>query len=266
MRNFRKEAIILFCKPFGESNRLVTYITQEDGICTSVLYGGPKSKLRSKVSPWNSGTIYLYNDEVKKSSKITDFDVKNYHLSFRESLFKVWAANLATEVLCISKCAGSPSEAFYFFKGFLDGLEIANEYQGQTGLIRFLWRYINLLGILPSEYICIKCQKSFVTRNNTQNTLEYKLGGAFYSQAENGFICSNCYSDFVEKYERQFFYNLSSKSVIYLEQTIHSEANVSRKMILTNDEINELKEFVFSMIENAIGSKIKTLHTGIGIL
>ena len=266
MRNHRKDAIILTVKPHGESNRLVTFLTADEGICTSILYGGPKSKLRAKISPWNMGTIYLYNDEVKHSSKITDFDVKNYHLSFRESLFKMWAANLTTEVVIQSKSAGSPKECFYLLNGFFDGLDIIDENQGQMGLLRFLWRYLNLLGILPNNYSCLKCQSSFITRKNDENTIEYKIGGAIYSQSEYGFICQNCLKEYSTKFDRQLYHTLSSKSIIYLEQTIYAEPSITRNMILSTDEINNLKRFIFQMIEQALGNKIKTLHTGIGIL
>lgn len=266
MRNIQKDAVILSTKPQGEQNRLVTFLTKEDGICTAILYGGPKSKLRAKVAQWNIGKIYLYNDESKHSSKITDFDVKNYHLTFRESLFKVWAASFATEIIFSTKCAGSPSECFSLFTGFLDGLDIASDYQGKTGLIRFLWRYIYLLGIAPTDYKCSKCQNHFFYRNQNENAIEYIKGGAYFSQAENGFICEHCIKDFYSVSDRNLYFKLSSQAVIYLEATAFLEPSVSRKIKLSDEEILELKQFVFSMIEVASGTKFKTLKSGIGIL
>lgn len=266
MRNFKKNAVILSIKKQGEQNRLVTYFTKEDGICTSILYGGPKSKLRSKVSQWNIGTIYVYIDEVKKSSKITDFDVTSYHLSFNESLFKMWAASFATEVVFTTKCAGSIEECFFLFTGFLDGLDIATEQQGITGLIRFLWRYLNLLGILPNNYKCLKCQNPFFYRNQNQNTIEYKEGGAFYSQTENGFICHNCFNEYYSSLDKKTFFKISSKAEFYLEATEFLEPSISRNIMLSDQEILELKHFVFAMIEIGAGTKFKTLKSGIGIL
>ena len=266
MRNIQKEVLVLSVKPQGESNRIVTFFTEDEGICTAILYGGPKSKLRSRVSMWNYGQIYLYNDESKHTSKITDFDVKNYHLSFRESLFKTWAANLAVEITMRTKCAGCPKESFFLLNGFLDGLDILDERQGETGLIRFLWRYLGLLGIQPEIYSCIKCNESFFTGNLGENNVSYKLGGAIYSQTENGFICSDCFKASFDKMENSFFTEISSKAAAYLEATSVCEHSVSRKMTLSETEIKQLKSFVFFMIETGIGTKIKTLQTGIGIL
>ncbi len=265
MRNIQKEALILTVKPQGEANRIITYITKDDGICTSLLYGGPKSRLKSLVSPWNFGELYLYNDEVKNSSKITDFDVKKYHLTFRESLIKTLAANIATEIAINTKCAGSPEDCFVLLNGFLDGIDLLGEQHCKTGLIRFCWRYLSLLGIQPPYFTCLKCQKEFFSGNLSQNAIEYKSGGAFYSQSENGFICEDCFKNIYDSSQKQFLAKISSKAVVYLEATSLLEPSVSRNMILTNTEIEELKDFVFSLISLGAG-KIKSLQSGIGLL
>lgn len=266
MRNVQKETVILSVRPLGESNRTVTFLTEDDGICTSVLYGGPKSKLRARVSPWNYGRIYLYNDDAKHTSKVTDFDVQKYRISFRESLFKMWAANLAVEIVLRSKCAGSPKECFYLLNGFLDGLDLSNEKQGETGLIRFLWRYLALLGIQPANYTCLCCGERFFTGNLEKNEVSYKQCSAFYSPAENGFYCSDCRRTHFDKRENNFLSEISSKAAAYLEATSVCEHSVSRNMRLSESETAGLKSFVFSMIEAGIGTKIKTLQTGAGIL
>lgn len=267
MRNVQKDALILSVKPYGENNRIVTFLTNEDGILSAILYGGPKSRLRSRVSMFNSGKIYLYNDESKHSSKITDFDVKKYHLSFRENLFKIWAANLAIEIVILTKSAGSPEEVFTMLNGFLDGLDfISDEKNALAGLIRFLWRYLGLLGVQPDAFCCNSCHKAFFCGNLNYNTVEYKSGGAFYSHSENGFICTDCYKNYFEHSVLQIIPELSSKSVVYLYAASVCEPSVSRNMKLSEQELDSLKGFVFSLLESAVGTKIKTLHSGIGII
>ena len=96
-RNSRIDALVLAVKPTSLDNRSVCLLTK-DGIEWATLFGGPKSKLRGAVSPWNSGVAYLYKNEEKGSAKITDFDVKKYHPTFRENLFKSFAAALAGDL------------------------------------------------------------------------------------------------------------------------------------------------------------------------
>ena len=53
MRSSSTFATILALKQSGENNRSVTLLTPQDGIVYATLYGGPKSKFRSLVSPFN---------------------------------------------------------------------------------------------------------------------------------------------------------------------------------------------------------------------
>ena len=137
-RSSSTPALVLNLRPLGENNTSVTLITKTEGIIYATLYGGPKSKMRSLVTLWNSGNIFLYENSEKNQIKISDFDVKNYHTSFSQNLFKQYAASLAAELTIKTKCGGSYEECFSLLTGFLDGLDLVNEEQGRLGLIRFL--------------------------------------------------------------------------------------------------------------------------------
>lgn len=267
MRNFSTPAIILNVQPLGENNRSVTLFTPEDGISYSTLYGGPKSKLRSLVSPMNAGIIYIYRDESKKSSKITDFDVKKYHLSFRESLFKIWASSLVAELLIKTHCAGSPSNAWTIVNGFLDGMELTDESESKIGLIRFLWRYLGLLGIRPNTRECVHCGESFMSERFAAETVAQKYR---YYEMENGFICSSC-SDFSSEggVENQFAgraFFLGKSSITYLEAISTLSPKDVRQIVIDEKTFLEMKQLCFYLIEQACGSRLKSLESGIGIL
>ena len=91
-------ATVFSLKPQGENNSSVCLMTQKEGIVYATLYGGRKSRFKSLVSPWNTGTVYLSQDPKTSFYKISDFDVKKYHLSFRESLIKYYASSVAAEL------------------------------------------------------------------------------------------------------------------------------------------------------------------------
>ena len=65
-RNTSTPAIILSLRPLGENNSSVTILTPTEGISYVTLYGGPKSKMKSLVSQFNSGNIWLYENAEKK--------------------------------------------------------------------------------------------------------------------------------------------------------------------------------------------------------
>lgn len=153
-RNTRMQAIILSVRKTGESNSLVTMLTDREGLCTGMLYGGPKSRLRSLVQQFNSGTVWLYEDKARQSAKITDYAVSAVHERLKASLPKIWAASLAAEIVLKTQAAGDAEAAFTLLSAFLDGTDATDENGTRLGTIRFLWRYLGLLGVQPPIEDC----------------------------------------------------------------------------------------------------------------
>ena len=226
-RSYYTNAIILNLKPTGENNNSVTIITPDKGIIYATLYGGPKSKLRSLVAQWHSGKIWLYDNPEKKQTKISDMDVTNYHQTFGQNLFKMYAASLAAEIAIKTRCAGSSEQCFTLINGFFDGMELCDEEQSRLGLIRFLWRYLALMGVQP----------------------EPDTDGAFAPEAVSYYNGS-----------------LSSQAVGYLTAISHLEPSKVRQLSVSKDTYCELKDFVFFLISINIGTELNTIKTGIGIL
>lgn len=256
-RNSSISAIVLSTKPQGENNRNVCLFSGSDGIFYATLYGGPKSKLRALVSPWNRGKIWLYRDEVRKSCKITDFDVQNFHPSFRENLYKSWAASLAAEVILKTKCAGSAEQCWTLFNGFLDGMELSSENESRLGTIRFIWRYLGLLGIRPDALRCSQCGKTFSSGNFDGNDVSLK---ASFDEVENSFVCGNCSN----LHDKQFV--LGNQALMYLESVSDLDPKTVRSLTVSGNTMNEMKQLCFYLLQNACGSPLKSLESGLGIL
>ena len=254
-RNSSCEALVLATRIQGENNRSVTLLTPDEGIVYTTLFGGPKSKLRAMVSPFNRGKIWLYTDETKHSSKITDFDVSHYHLSFRENLFKSWAANFAAEIVTKTKCAGSPADCWFLINGLLDGMELTEEAAARLGLVRFIWRYLGLLGIRPQTRLCPACGKSFMSGPLTEKSFL-----AAYEAGENAFVCDEC----TDVYSRPFV--LGRAALTYLEAVSDLSPREVRTITVDSKTMIEMKELCFYLIENACGSKLKALESGMDIL
>lgn len=253
-RSYANHAIIFSLKPQGENNFSVTLLSKEKGIVYATLYGGPKSKLKSLVSQWNAGTIYLYDNPEKNQIKISDFDVKNYHASFSQNLFKFYAASLAAEIAIKTSCAGSIEQCWTLISGFLDGLELATEEQGRVGLIRFLWRFIELLGVQPDASFCGCCGKSFFDKKFAPEMETY------YNRNENIFICENCAAN------NENLFSLSLQASNYLAATSVLTPAEVRQIRISKEVYNQIKNVVFYLIESNIDSKLNSIETGMGIL
>ncbi len=250
-RSKSSEAIILSLHASGENNTSVTLLTPEDGVLYATLYGGPKSRLRSYVSQWNRGTIWLYSNPEKDQIKITDFEVKKYHNSFSQNLFKLYAASLAAEIAIKTRAAGSPEQCFRLLGGFFDGMELCNEEQSRLGLIRFLWRFIELLGIQPPVHCCGICGKSFIDVNFAKDGLSY------YNVNENNFICSEC---------GEGSFALSNSALQYLAALSVLTPAEARKLQIDKNGFEQIKQIIFFLIENSIEQKLNSIESGLGIL
>lgn len=253
-RSFSTPAIILNLKPQGENNSTVTIITPEKGILYVTLYGGPKSKMKSIVSQWNSGIIYLYENPEKNQIKISDFEVKSYHNSFSQNLFKLYAASLAAELLIKTSCGGSNQQSWNLISGLLDGMELSTEEQSRLGLIRFLWRYLEILGIQPDTSCCGFCDNSFLSPKFAPDNICY------YNIVENNCICDECISSHNQTFA------LKIQGARYLTGiSVLTPAEV-RKLQIDKESFYQIRDLIFFLIENNIGTKLNTIETGMGIL
>jgi len=83
--------------------------------------------------------------------------------------------------------------------------------------------------------------------------------GVYYSASENGFVCAECSS------QKQPFY-LTQEAVRYLACLSVCSPQEARAIPLSKEASGQIKDLVFFLIENACGSRLKSLETGIGIL
>ena len=145
-RNTSSDAIILRNTPFGEIHKNVTMLTRNAGLVRSIAYGAlkGKGKLRSLTSPFAYGTVYLYNDPVKDSSKITDMDVRSFFENIRENLKKFYTASLWAEIVLYSHGGGEDNEEVFDF--LLESMQLLEILQDEREIgycsVQFIFRYL----------------------------------------------------------------------------------------------------------------------------
>jgi DNA repair protein RecO (recombination protein O) len=139
-------------RPSGESNREAVFLTANAGISRAFVYGGAKSKLRSYVSPFHSGGLYLYHDPVRDSYKVTDFDVRNWRPGIRENYDRSMAAAAIAETVIAGFGGGCNwNEALEQANASLDAMELADAANISRVLVHFLWNWAELTGIYSGD-------------------------------------------------------------------------------------------------------------------
>jgi len=179
-RNAEYTALVLRCRPSGESNSEVTLLTAEEGIIKATVFGGPKSKLRAHAAPYNTGRLWIYRDKSKEYGKLSDFDVRSWRPGLRELYERTMTAAVVAETILSSHGGGGDwGTALKLASDTLDTLESANEELCATLQIHFLWRWAGFLGIQPNLEYCAECEQ----KDNT--ALWYNIRG-------NSALCENC--------------------------------------------------------------------------
>jgi DNA repair protein RecO (recombination protein O) len=141
-------ALVLRMRSCGESNREAFFLTAGMGIISAFVYGGPKSRLRSYVSPFHYGGLYLYHDPVRNSYKVTDFDVRRWRPGIRENYDRTMAAAAIVETVLAGFGGGCNwTEALEQANDSLDALDKATGPEYLRILVHFLWKWAEILGV-----------------------------------------------------------------------------------------------------------------------
>lgn len=262
-RSFSTDALVLSTRIIGEDNRIVTFLSPDRGVFDAILYGGRKSKLRSMVSTFHSGKGWFYNDESRHSIKITDFDPVSFRPSLRENLYKTCAASFASELVIKTQGASEPDEIsrlWMLVNGFLDGLDLSSDEDAHLGTLRFIWRFLELLGMQPDACGCDICGKSFLDENNVSLTKNNDSMLEYYDEARHGFLCNECAAGL------QNLQPVTSEGMRYLAALSSMSPSEVRKMPVHADTYQKMHDLLFSLIVSETGIRFRTLEAGEGIL
>jgi DNA repair protein RecO (recombination protein O) len=213
-----------------------------------MLFGGTKSKLRALVSPWHTGTVWLYDDHKIDLPKITDFDPASFRPGIRESLYNTWAASLASELVIQTRASGEYGRCWILVNAFLDGMDGAEHNDLRPALLRFLWRYLGLLGVRPGTGVCVRCETA--------------LGGGVYAPGESGFVCAACGGG---REAPAGGLAVSDSALGYLRAVSTARPGAARVLVLAAGDQESLRALLFYLIQQAVGG-LKTLETGRDVL
>ncbi len=248
-RSWTTEALVLSLTGFGEGHREAALLTPSHGIVRAAVFGGAKSRLKSLVSPWHTGTAWLYSDPVKKSAKITDFDVVSFRQGLRENLVRSWCASLCTEIVT----RGQGTADWRLVNGFLDGIAVSDEDACRLALLRYLWRTIDEAGLSPDLSRCSRCGRPLGGANG-ENAV------SCYLPHEDALACGPC----SREDERSFA--LSGGALRYLEAVRSLKPSESRALAPDPGPRAELRDFLFFLLARMVDGRLKTIESGDGIL
>jgi DNA repair protein RecO (recombination protein O) len=257
-RQRRFSAIVLKAARFGEIHRSVHLLTEEDEVLRAMAHGAAsaKGKLRGRTDPLNRGICHLYTEPVKGYSKVSDFDPEEYFPGIKGNLDAFYAAAIWAEVVLKSLAGGGQSSrVFNLMSESLVGLEAAlSEPRDRSGAssatvrlysIRFLWRYLEILGIQPDLDECASCGRQLAEDEDR-----------FARPASGDLVCSNCAGEQELSLPASGTLKHISSSGVDALRRISLDAEIGRRML----------SVVLSLIEAGLGVPLESRRSGRSVL
>ncbi len=119
----------------------------------------------------------------------------------------------------------------------------------RMGLVRFMWRYLDVLGLQPESVLCVHCGMHFA------DNVVFKTC-SFYSPSDSGFICTECAREYQKTHHKIL---VTESTRIYLDAITTKTPQQVRNIPVSPNLLQEMQSLCFFLIERACGSKLKSL-------
>ena len=252
-RNLVYEVLALRSKETPAGTRVLTMLSAEAGIIDAFVFGGPKSKLRSLATPWGAGRAFLYRDPVRDYLKLSDFAVDRPFSGLRDNLRKLLAASLLGELLIKTSGGGGDfGRVLELSIDCLSGIEGLPEAKTDYPLLLFIWRLVELIGLLPDAESCVFCARGIEASESR-----------CWIPREGGFACVDCRPDEGGGEESP---RLSAGAYRWLERSRGLSSLEASAVGLDSRSHSGLRRLCFGLAREAVEGPLESLATGQGIL
>jgi DNA repair protein RecO (recombination protein O) len=152
------EAVVLSCRDFGESDRLIAFYSETGGNLRGIAKGARRSKKRF-VHTFEPCSLVRLTYRVRKGLVwIEAGSLLEPHLSLRTDLMRWGYAALLSEIVLEMAPEGEPQpELFALLRLTLDHLVTSRD--PVNVVLLFLLRFLHIMGYLPSLEECGVCHR-----------------------------------------------------------------------------------------------------------
>jgi DNA repair protein RecO (recombination protein O) len=248
-RSLSYSVLCLRVRPVGESNREAWFLSAEEGIIKATVFGGPKSRLRAHVAPFNQGRIWIYHDPVRDSRKVTDFDVHSWRPGLRELYERTMAADAMAETLLATHGGGGAWETALNLAGnTLDCLENADDKTCRHVLLNFFWTWTDFLGVQPVLNHCVFCACEVPP-----------LAVLWYDLEEGSLYCENCRAGITKSQITGFKntgFNLGPGARRWLLSVSDMEPRQAQRYSMDNTSMKQARSLILNILGEALGKRL----------
>lgn len=189
----KDEAIVLFKRAFGESDRIIRLFTLKTGKIAAIAKGGSKSQKRfmNTLEPFNHINVEYFEKQGKGMVRLENADIIEANCGIEVSLKRACTAGFFTELVDrLTKERERHDKLFHSLKNILNMLKTS-----ELTYSDILYNHLNILealGFMPNLTECVYC--------GNKMDEEEKI---YFSSERGGVLCRKCSSSLPHKTYRE---------------------------------------------------------------
>lgn len=190
-RNIESDCIVLTSKKWGTLHKRVTLLSKELGLFDAIIYGAQKGKLSSALMSCTPLHAYLYYVRSKDDYTLKDISHLYDITTIKEDLARHYISQGCVEII-LKMHGGDYSELYDLL---LTSIMLLNDttVTPMNVLIQFMWRSIEIMGLMSDLYECSVCEKEYS---------EFEI--VYLHPTSNTLCCSSCFNDLRKEYKVRF--------------------------------------------------------------
>lgn len=239
-RDSKELCIVLRTYDAGETSRLATLFSADEGAFDAMLYGAKKSAKAIKAPLFSEASFSLYRVRERNQCSVKDADFIAIRDNILSSLPATMVASLLAELVRTSRMSGAGLYAL--LASCLDELEFGQD--PKRIAIYFVIRYLEIFGILSSLESCPVCQRIYAR--------DEILG---YSPKEQSLCCSLC-----DGYDGKLI--LPPNARAFLMRNLELPLEKALSLEISVNMIDRIYSFVLRYLRLAYPTRLKILESG----
>ena len=249
---FKTDAIVIRSLHYGESDKIVTFFTEDFGRIKGIAKGARRSKKRfqNALGLFSHLRLIFFEREGMGLMRVEGCDILHPFPKIREDLKKIFYGNYYLEL--INEMAGEREvnlEAFDLLLSFLLTLDATEAQEGQLRMFEI--RMLSLFGYRPNLKRCGSCKRDWEDLKESPFVS--------FSPEKGTLVCGGCSKGL------NHLIPLSLGTARLIEKISQMELEKIHRFRFTSQALSESRELLPRFITYQLGKELKSLKALRGI-
>jgi DNA repair protein RecO (recombination protein O) len=245
---FKTNAIVIRSANFGESDKIITFLTEDFGKLKAIAKGARRSRKRfqNALGLFSHLRLMFFDKEGMGLVRAEGCDILHSFPKIREDLRKIVYGNYYLELA--NEMAGEREgnrEVFELLLCFLSDLEKMDPREEQLRLFEI--RMLSLFGYQPNMGRCNLCKRDWEDLK--------EVPGVFFSLEKGALVCGTCST----VWNNLIPFSLGTARLI--EKVAQMGLPKIQRLKFTQQSLSESREILPRFISYQLGKELKSLKT-----